>query len=62
MIPSRAPARSGTETSISWLKYVRLSDVGTYLAKGWTIRNDMATDHHGEHAVLMIFVGEGDPQ
>jgi hypothetical protein len=44
-----------------WLKYVPLADVGKWLAKGWTIVDDMATAHHGRHAVLMKWTGEGEP-
>lgn len=35
-------------------RYVRLADVGRFLAEGWTLRDDMANIHHGAYAVLMI--------
>lgn len=47
---------------IEYLKYVPLSDVWKWLAKGWTIRDDMVTTHHGRHAVLMIWKGDGEPR
>jgi hypothetical protein len=47
---------------ISWFKYVPLSDVGEYLAKGWSMADDMADCHHGNYAVLMKFMGEGEPK
>lgn len=34
-------------------KYVRLSDVGEHLAKGWLMADDFAGLHHGAYAVLM---------
>lgn len=34
-------------------RYVALSDVGAYLARGWAIVDCLATCHHGAHAVLM---------
>lgn len=46
---------------IEWLRYVPLADVAAYLAKGWAFRDDMADSHHGAHAVLMIWKGEGEP-
>lgn len=45
-----------------WFRYVALHEVGAYLAKGWTIDDDMADTHHGVFAVLMKFVGEGEPK
>lgn len=44
-----------------WFRYVVLDQVGAYLAKGWTIDDDMADTHHGAHGVLMKYVGEGEP-
>lgn len=46
---------------MTWLRYVPLDAVGAYLALGWTIRDDMANTHHGAHAVLMVWTGEGEP-
>lgn len=48
--------------SITYLKYVPLADVATWFAKGWTISDDMVGTHHGRHAVLMVYVGEGEPK
>lgn len=46
---------------ISYFKFVPLTDVGSYLAKGWTIVDDMANTHHGAHALIMRWTGEGEP-
>lgn len=46
---------------MTWFRYVRLGDVGTWLAKGWTIDDDMADCHHGQWSVLMIWTGAGEP-
>lgn len=46
---------------MTWLRYVVLGDVGVWLAKGWTIADDMAGTHHGNYAVLMIWMGEHEP-
>jgi len=46
---------------IEWLRYVPLQDVGAYLAAGWRIVDDMAGTHHGAHAVVMKWEGEGEP-
>jgi hypothetical protein len=46
---------------IEYLRWVKLADVGQFLAKGWTIRDDAATIHHGFYSVLMIWTGEGEP-
>lgn len=48
--------------SYQWFYYCPLDQVGEYLAKGWTIANDNADCHHGRHAVLMIWAGEGEPK
>lgn len=44
-----------------WFRYVPLDAVGRRLAEGWTIVDDMADSHHGFYAVLMKFVGDGEP-
>ena len=46
---------------IQWLRWVKLADVGSYLARGWTIRDCAAGTHHGIYSVLMLYVGEGEP-
>lgn len=45
-----------------WLRYVTLADVGRFLAQGWTIDDDMAGTHHGNHAVLMRWEGQHEPR
>lgn len=44
-----------------WLRYVTLENVGPLLAKGWTITDDLTSTHHGFYAVLMQWVGDGEP-
>jgi hypothetical protein len=46
---------------ISWFRYVKHRDVPAYLAQGWVVENNMADTHHGRHAVLMRWAGEGEP-
>lgn len=44
-----------------WLRYIALKDVGEWLAKGWTIADDLAGTHHGHYSIIMRYVGEGEP-
>ena len=44
-----------------WFRYVLMEKVGEFLAKGWTIVDDMADIHHGRYSVLMKWEGEGEP-
>ena len=46
---------------MTWLRYVPHRLVDSYLAKGWAVADDMASTHHGTHAVLMVWQGEGEP-
>lgn len=46
----------------TWLRYVTLESVGLWLWAGWTIDDDFAGIHHGRHAVLMRWAGEGEPK
>lgn len=57
---SRARARSVKKTP-TWFRYVPLAIVGEWLAKGWTIDDDLADCHHGRHAVLMRIECESEP-
>lgn len=41
--------------------YVRHADVPAYQALGWTRLNDLDGTHHGYHACLMRWDGEGEP-
>ena len=45
----------------TYLRWVRHCDIGEYLARGWTIRDDAAVTHHGFYGVLMMWAGEGEP-
>lgn len=44
-----------------WLRYVPHMHVGEWLAKGWTISDDLTGTTHGAWSVLMKWTGEGDP-
>ncbi len=46
---------------ITWFRYVTHSDVGRWLAKGWTVVDDLTGTNHGHYSVLMKFEGDGDP-
>lgn len=62
---SRAPARMVPkpyqDTASIWFRYVPLHLVGEFLARGWTIDDDMADCHHGAHAILMRIECESEP-
>lgn len=45
----------------TWLRYVVHADIGAWLARGWTIVDDLAGTNHGHFSVLMKFTGDGDP-
>lgn len=45
---------------ISWLRYVRHSDIPAYKAKGWVLVADLGLPH-AHYAVLMKWTGEGEP-
>jgi hypothetical protein len=46
---------------IRYFRHVPNHRVPEYQAKGWRIANDLKDCHHGHHAVLMIWEGEGEP-
>lgn len=46
---------------ISWLRYVPHDQIEAFLAKGWEIVDTLAATHHGDHAILMRWAGEGEP-
>lgn len=45
-----------------WFRYVIHSKIPAYQAAGWTIDNDFSGSHHGAYAVIMRWVGEGEPE
>ena len=47
---------------IYWFKYVPHENVSEYLSSGWEIADDLRVTHHGSHAVLMRWAGEGEPK
>jgi len=46
---------------MTWLRYIPHDDVGRYQAAGWSVSSDLAHTHHGAYAVLMQWVGDGEP-
>lgn len=46
---------------ITWLRYVIHSQVSAYERLGWRPLNALAGTHHGVHAVMMEWVGDGTP-
>lgn len=47
---------------ITWFRYVPHSSIQEYLSKGWEIADDLRTTHHGSHAVLCVWKGDGEPK
>ena len=45
-----------------WLRYVPHSQILLYLAKGWSISDDLVGTNHGNWSVLMKWDGEGEPE
>jgi hypothetical protein len=41
--------------------FARHRDVGALKKFGWVIENDLSDCHHGHYAVLMRWIGEGEP-
>jgi len=46
---------------IRYYRHVPNSLVADMQAKGWKIAHDLKDCHHGFHAVLMIWEGDGEP-
>ena len=44
-----------------WLRYVSHSQILLYLAKGWSISDELHGTNHGNYSVLMQYDGEGEP-
>lgn len=45
-----------------WLRYVPHSQILLYLAKGWSISDDLAGTNHGFYSVLMVIESESEPE
>lgn len=62
---SRARARTAPEmhqaTTSIWFKFVKHSEILLYLAKGWSISDDLVGTSHGHWSILMQYDGEGEP-
>ena len=56
-----ATRRNAMTTEVIWLRYVPIHELLTWLAKGWAIADDLQDTHHGAHACLCIWEGEGEP-
>jgi hypothetical protein len=46
---------------MTYFRYVRHADVERYLKRGWVEANTLLHTHHGRHAILMRWTGQGDP-
>lgn len=44
-----------------WLRYVPHAKVSAYTALGWQPTDGLSTTHHGVHAIIMEWQGEGVP-
>jgi hypothetical protein len=47
---------------MTWFRYIRHERIAAYEALGWVIVDDLANTHHGDHAVLGKWAGEGEPK
>lgn len=45
----------------TWIKYVPHNLVADYESKGWVLRDPMQDCHHGNYAVIMVWIGDGEP-
>lgn len=48
-------------TPPTWLRFVPKCEVPAFEARGWTKRRGLSGTHHGVHAVLMEWTGNGEP-
>lgn len=46
---------------IQFLKYVVHREVLVHLAMGWAVSDDLHGTNHGAYSVLMVWMGEGEP-
>jgi len=46
----------------TWLRFVPHTRVADYESVGWELSDDLSTCHHGQHAVIMRWAGEGYPR
>jgi hypothetical protein len=44
-----------------FLKYVVHGEIVVHLAEGWEISDDLHGTNHGNYAVLMVWMGKGEP-
>jgi hypothetical protein len=47
--------------TITWFRYVPHDQLIAHLAQGWQVSDDLADTHHGRHASLCRWPGEGEP-
>lgn len=46
---------------MTWLRYVPHSQMLQFLARGWTISNELHGTSHGAYSVLMQWSGDHEP-
>jgi hypothetical protein len=46
---------------IQFLKYVPHGELLAHMAIGWVLSDDLVGTNHGNYAVLMVWMGEGEP-
>jgi hypothetical protein len=46
---------------IQWFRLVAHNELVAHLAAGWEVADDLADTHHGRHASLCRWAGEGEP-
>jgi hypothetical protein len=46
---------------IQWFRLVPHGQLVAHLAQGWLVADDLADTHHGRHASLCRWGGEGEP-
>jgi hypothetical protein len=46
---------------IQFLKYVVHGSILVHLAEGWAISDELHGTPHGNYSVLMVWMGEGEP-
>lgn len=47
---------------MTWLRYVPHFQLVEFLRKGWVIEDELHGSSHAEHATLMRWGGDGEPE
>lgn len=53
--------KTTNENHVVFLRYVAHDQMLAFLARGWAIADELHGASHGEHAVLMTYQGDGEP-